>query len=217
MADLPLHNLQTHWAAIFIQECYDAGLRHAVISPGSRSTPLTIACATHPGITTHVVVDERSAGFFAVGLSRGEGVPAALVCTSGTAVANYFPAVVEARMSETPLLVLTADRPPMHRDVGASQAIDQHHIFGRYPRFFLILVSPIQMNLISNTWHFWHDRHGYRRQANRVVRFTLIFRSENHWNPMVLLSGPCQTGTAPKAEIRHRYPFKNPMWFPGRW
>jgi 2-succinyl-5-enolpyruvyl-6-hydroxy-3-cyclohexene-1-carboxylate synthase len=106
-----------------------------VISPGSRSTPLTLAFAAHPFITSHVVVDERSAGFIALGIGMKSSSPAALVCTSGTAVANYLPAVVEAHMSGIPMLVLSADRPPSMRNIGANQAIRQAGIFGNYAGF----------------------------------------------------------------------------------
>ena len=91
--------------------------------------------AAHPHIQTHVVLDERSAGFMALGIGKASGRPAALICTSGTAVANYYPAVVEARMSGVPLLVLSADRPPALRQVGANQAIRQQGIFGSYTVF----------------------------------------------------------------------------------
>jgi len=128
-------NLATAWSAFFANELYRCGLRHAVISPGSRSTPLTLAMAAHPHIQTHVVLDERLAGFMALGIGKASGRPAALICTSGTAVANYYPAVVEARMSGVPLLVLSADRPPALRQVGANQAIRQQGIFGSYTVF----------------------------------------------------------------------------------
>ena len=108
----------------------DLGLRHAVISPGSRSTPLALAFAAEHRITCHVVHDERSAAFFGLGIAKQSGVPAALICTSGTAAANYVPAVVEAGLARVPLLVLTADRPPELRDNGAPQTIDQIGIYG---------------------------------------------------------------------------------------
>lgn len=108
----------------------DLGLRHAVISPGSRSTPIAMAFASDPRITSHVVLDERSAGFFALGIAKQSGVPAALICTSGTATANYLPSVVEANHARVPLLVLTADRPPELRGVAAPQTIDQIDLYG---------------------------------------------------------------------------------------
>ena len=118
------------------------GLRQAVISPGSRSAPLTIALARHPGIETVPVLDERSAAFFALGLARRSGQPVLLVCTSGTAGANYYPAIIEAAESGVPLLVITADRPPEMRACASGQTIDQQKIFGRYPNFYHELAVP---------------------------------------------------------------------------
>lgn len=114
----------------------DLGLRHAVISPGSRSTPLATAFSAEHRITCHVIHDERSAGFFALGIAKQSEIPAALICTSGTAAANYLPAVVEANQARVPLILLTADRPPELRGVGAPQTIDQIGIFGRNVRLF---------------------------------------------------------------------------------
>jgi 2-succinyl-5-enolpyruvyl-6-hydroxy-3-cyclohexene-1-carboxylate synthase len=114
----------------------DLGLRHVVISPGSRSTPLALAFVSEPRITSHVLLDERSAGFFALGIAKQSGIPAALVCTSGTATTNYFPAVVEASHARVPLLVLTADRPPELRGTAAPQTIDQIDLYGSAVRMF---------------------------------------------------------------------------------
>ncbi|MGM0588782.1 MAG: 2-succinyl-5-enolpyruvyl-6-hydroxy-3-cyclohexene-1-carboxylic-acid synthase [Bacteroidota bacterium] len=128
-------NIATWWAAQAIDELGRLGIQHLVISPGSRSTPLTMAASAHPDLESHVILDERSAAFTALGMGRATGIPAVLICTSGTAVANYLPAVVEARQSGIPLLLMTADRPPHLRQVGASQAIDQLKIYGDYPVF----------------------------------------------------------------------------------
>jgi 2-succinyl-5-enolpyruvyl-6-hydroxy-3-cyclohexene-1-carboxylate synthase len=106
-----------------------AGVDRVVISPGSRSTPLTLACERHPRMRTWVQVDERSAAFFALGLAKADGYPVALICTSGSAPANWYPAVVEANYGMTPLILLTADRPPELRECGANQAIDQIKFF----------------------------------------------------------------------------------------
>ena len=124
------------WARALIDELARAGVREVVISPGSRSTPLVLAAATDPRLRLLVQVDERSAGFLALGVGKGTGRPGAVITTSGTAVANLLPAVVEAAQSEIPLLLLTADRPPHLRGADANQAIDQVHLFGRYVRMF---------------------------------------------------------------------------------
>ena len=126
----------------FVDELVLSGLRHAVISPGSRSTPLALAMAAHPNLKNWLLVDERSAGFFALGLGKALGEPAALLCTSGTAAANYFPAVAEAKLARVPLVVLTADRPHELRDVGAPQAMDQIGMFGTHVKWFMEMALP---------------------------------------------------------------------------
>ena len=118
-------NINLAWTMLAVEECFRLGVRHAVICPGSRSAPLAIAFGRHGGIQTHVAHDERAGAFMALGVAKSSGVPAVIVMTSGTAVANALPAVVEARMSRTPLLVFSADRPPELRDCGANQAISQ--------------------------------------------------------------------------------------------
>jgi 2-succinyl-5-enolpyruvyl-6-hydroxy-3-cyclohexene-1-carboxylate synthase len=120
-----------------VDELARCGLRHAVTSPGSRSTPLVLSLARDPRIDATSHVDERSAAFFALGLAKASGVPPALACTSGTAVANYAPAVIEAHEARVPLLVLTADRPPELRDLGAGQTIDQVKLYGTAAKWFL--------------------------------------------------------------------------------
>ncbi|GAB5408412.1 MAG: 2-succinyl-5-enolpyruvyl-6-hydroxy-3-cyclohexene-1-carboxylic-acid synthase [Balneolaceae bacterium] len=135
-------NLNFYWATIFVRSLFEQGVRHVVISPGSRSTPLTLAFSVHPGFEKHVIIDERSAGFTALGIGKGSGIPACLVCTSGTAVANYLPAIVEATHSGVPLIIASADRPPHQRGIGASQTIDQVKIFGDYTVFFHEIGEP---------------------------------------------------------------------------
>lgn len=115
---------------LFVSNLANAGLDSVIISPGSRSTPLTLAFEAHPGIETFLHIDERGAGFYALGMALASDKPVALVCTSGTAVSNYLPAIVEAQMSQVPLLILTGDRPHELRHSGANQTIDQVKIFG---------------------------------------------------------------------------------------
>lgn len=124
------------------QALYNYGVRHAVISPGSRSTPLTLAFAHHDGFQKTVVLDERSAAFIALGIGKESGTPAVLICTSGTAAANYFPAIVEAKQSGVPLIVLTADRPPNMRGIGSSQTIDQIKLYGDHAVYFHEMGEP---------------------------------------------------------------------------
>jgi len=112
-----------------------AGVAHAVVSPGSRSTPLAITARSTPGLRTWVELDERAAAFFALGLAKASGRPALLVCTSGTAAANYLPAVIEAHYARVPMILATSDRPAERRDWGAGQTIEQVGLYGRYARW----------------------------------------------------------------------------------
>lgn len=118
------------FAATLVDEWARSGVRHAVVSPGSRSTPLVTALAADPRVQVHVRLDERSAGFFAIGVARVTGEPCLVVTTSGTAAAEVHAAVVEAHQAGVPLVVCTADRPPELRDVGAPQTVDQRALYG---------------------------------------------------------------------------------------
>jgi 2-succinyl-5-enolpyruvyl-6-hydroxy-3-cyclohexene-1-carboxylate synthase len=121
----------------FVEELYRCGMRHAVTSPGSRNAPLALTLAAQEGIEAVSVLDERSAGFVALGMAKASGRPVAVTCTSGTAAANLHPAVVEAWEARLPLIVLTADRPPELREVGAGQAIDQIKLYGSAAKWFV--------------------------------------------------------------------------------
>ena len=129
------------WARVLIGSLRDAGVRDVVVSPGSRSTPYT-AAALELGMRCTPIVDERSAGFFALGQAKVSGAPSLLICTSGTAGAHYYPAVIEASHSRTPMIVLTADRPSELQHCGAPQTIDQVKLYGDRVRHFAALGAP---------------------------------------------------------------------------
>jgi 2-succinyl-5-enolpyruvyl-6-hydroxy-3-cyclohexene-1-carboxylate synthase len=129
-------NRNTALASAMVEELARCGVRHATLAPGSRSTPLALALWRQPAIEVTVIVDERSAGFFALGAAQASGRPTAVLCTSGTAAANLHPAVCEADEAGVPLIVLTADRPPELRGIGAGQTIDQLKLYGSAVRWF---------------------------------------------------------------------------------
>lgn len=135
-------NANHAFAQALFEELALAGVAHVCICPGSRSTPLAVAALRQAGLRCWSHVDERAAGFFGLGLAKATRAPVALVCTSGTAAANFHPAVVEAHHGRVPLLVLTADRPPELRDWGAGQAIDQHGLYGSALRWFVEVAVP---------------------------------------------------------------------------
>lgn len=135
-------NLLSEWSRLLVESLADAGLHDVVISPGSRSTPLAFAFLNCPRVRCHSVIDERAAAFFALGHGKATGTPSSLVCTSGSAAANYFPAIVEASLSRTPLIVISADRPFELMDTSAPQTIDQTKMYGSYVRRFVDLGMP---------------------------------------------------------------------------
>ncbi|HWA86272.1 MAG TPA: 2-succinyl-5-enolpyruvyl-6-hydroxy-3-cyclohexene-1-carboxylic-acid synthase [Opitutus sp.] len=140
--EFDFRNANTLWGSVLVGTLARCGVRCAVVSPGSRSTPITMALARCAGLEAVPVLDERSAAFFALGQAKRTGRPVVLVCTSGTAGANYLPAVIEAQESGVPLLVITADRPPEMRACASGQTIDQQKLYGSHVNFFHELAVP---------------------------------------------------------------------------
>jgi len=136
MSDALAAQALTDWSHVFARTLVDAGIRKLFASPGSRSTPFLIACLREPLLEVHHVLDERSAAFVALGAARVTGEPMAVLATSGTAPAHWYPAIIEASLANVPLVFLSADRPTEQGFCGAAQTIDQTHLFGRHVRFF---------------------------------------------------------------------------------
>src|SRR5690625_2087006 len=155
----------TRYVANFVDELAHSGVKHVVISPGSRSTPLAMLFREHEQINDWVIIDERSAAFFALGIAKYTNRPVALVCTSDRATANYFPAIAEAKYGRVPLLVLTADRPHELRDVGAPQTMDQLAMYGDYVKEFVEMAPPEA----TDTYLKYA-----RSRAARIVRVALM-------------------------------------------
>jgi 2-succinyl-5-enolpyruvyl-6-hydroxy-3-cyclohexene-1-carboxylate synthase len=172
---------QATFSATLVDEWVARGVRHGVVAPGSRNTPIALALAECGGVAVHVVHDERAAAFVALGLGLG-GTPAVLVSTSGTAAVNFHPAVVEADLSDVPMIVVTADRPPELRDVGAPQTIDQTHLYGRSVRWYH---DPgVADPALASTWRSL-ARRAIEAAATGPVHVNLPFR-----DPLVGRSGP---------------------------
>lgn len=147
---LDFRNTNTLWASIITETLKRLGLTTAIICPGSRSTPLTITFAQEKQIKTIPILDERSAAFFALGIAKKTNLPVALICTSGTAGANFYPAIIEAKESRISLLIFTADRPPELRDCHSGQTIDQVKMYGNYPNWQTELATPsLEINLLN--------------------------------------------------------------------
>ncbi|HHY72587.1 MAG TPA: 2-succinyl-5-enolpyruvyl-6-hydroxy-3-cyclohexene-1-carboxylic-acid synthase [Bacillus bacterium] len=171
----------TVYVAAFLDELVRSNVKHIVVSPGSRSTPIAMLAADHPNLKVWLNVDERSAAFFALGIAKARREPVAIVCTSGTAVANYMPAVVEAKEAQVPLIVLTADRPHELRDIGAPQAIDQLDFFGKQVKWFVEMALPEE-----------------RREMLRYVR-TVAARAVS------------TSLTGPSGPVHLNFPFREPL------
>jgi 2-succinyl-5-enolpyruvyl-6-hydroxy-3-cyclohexene-1-carboxylate synthase len=143
-------SLECAWA--LVDELVRGGMAHACVSPGSRSTPLVLALARHPAVTVHVHLDERSSAFVALGIAKATGEPVAVASTSGTAAAEFFPAVVEASQARVPLILVTADRPPRLRGTGANQTIDQVELYGSSVRAYLEPPVPSLEADVAGAW-----------------------------------------------------------------
>ncbi|MEO8232008.1 MAG: 2-succinyl-5-enolpyruvyl-6-hydroxy-3-cyclohexene-1-carboxylic-acid synthase, partial [Ignavibacteriota bacterium] len=129
-------NRNYFWTNIFFDQLAECGVKYACISPGSRSTPLTYALSQNKKIKSYVIVDERSSGFFALGIAKKTNSPVIVVTTSGTAAAELYPAIIEAYQNRVPLIICTADRPAYLRNTGANQTINQDHLYNNHVRFF---------------------------------------------------------------------------------
>ncbi len=145
-------DVQVTFCATLVDQWIAMGMRHAVVSPGSRSTPMALALAARDDLQLHVAHDERTASFMALGIGLASGTPAALLCTSGTAAAHFHAAAIEADLSGVPMLVLTADRPPELQGIGAPQTIDQVELYGDVVRLFVQVDVPD-----ADSAHVWRD------------------------------------------------------------
>ncbi len=197
---LDFRNVNTLWASILAETLGRLGLKTAVVCPGSRSAPLAIAFAQHPSLEAIPILDERSAAFFALGIARRTGLPVTLICTSGTAAANFYPAIIEAHESRVPLLVLTADRPPELRHCHAGQAINQVNLYGGYPNWqaelALPTAEPRMLAYLRQT-----IMHGWERSqfpAPGPVHLNIPFRE-----PLVPISDPAVERIAQSFDEAH--------------
>lgn len=179
--------VQTIWCDLLIASLADAGVATVVVSPGSRSTPLVAALANEARLDVVTIIDERAAAFFALGVGRATGRPAALVCTSGTAAAHYFPALIEASHAGVPLIAITADRPPELQACGASQTIDQLDLYGEFVRGSFDLGAPVGQPLAL-------------RAVRRTVVQAITLASGPHAGP-VHLEVPLRKPLEPAAPV----------------
>lgn len=192
----------------FFDELVKWGVENVVISPGSRSTPLSmtayeLSCRAPQRMSTYVDIDERGAAFLALGMAKASGRPAALVCSSGTAIANYYPAILEAESSRVPLIVLTADRPPQLQGLGAPQTCDQSHAYGTHVRAYRGMPLPA-------------DDEGslrFARQAAREACIAALGSCELPQNPSSAATHVSQrlAGTCFGGPVHLNFPFDEPL------
>lgn len=188
------------FAATFVDELAAQGVEYACVSPGSRSAPIAMALQHHPKIGVLMHIDERSGSFFGVGLAKATGRPVVLLSTSGTAAAEFHPAVVEASYSRTPLIVITADRPPEVQGAGANQSIDQQRLYGSAVRWFVDPGAPVEVPNAARLWRRLAAR-AYAEAADGPVHLNLPFRE-----PLVPQPGhvPAPLGVAGQSISRGR-------------
>lgn len=170
-------NLNFFRSQLIVKTLKQLGLEHVCLSPGSRNTPITFAFAKEPGLNKHVIVDERASAFFALGLAKSTGKPVAIVCTSGTAVAELYPAIIEAYNSRIPLIALTADRPPYLKNSGSNQTINQKQIFAANCDHYYDFGLPVNsesdfFDTINATQSIWEN---CRRPFSGPVQLNLPF------------------------------------------
>ena len=146
------------FAAALADGLVAGGVRDVCLCPGSRSTPVAVAVQRHPALRTWIHLDERSCAYFALGLAQARHAPVALLCTSGTAALNFAPAVAEAATAGLPLVVLTADRPPELRGVGANQTVDQLRLYGGHAKAFAELPLPVPGDAADGAARHWGRR-----------------------------------------------------------
>jgi 2-succinyl-5-enolpyruvyl-6-hydroxy-3-cyclohexene-1-carboxylate synthase len=188
------------FAATFVDELAAQGVEYACVSPGSRSAPIAMALQHHPKVSVLMHIDERSGSFFGVGLAKATGRPVVLLSTSGTAAAEFHAAVVEASYSRTPLIVITADRPPELQGAGANQSIDQQRLYGSAVRWFVDPGAPVELPNAARLWRRLAAR-AYAEAADGPVHLNLPFRE-----PLVPQPGqvPAPAGLAGQSISRGR-------------
>jgi 2-succinyl-5-enolpyruvyl-6-hydroxy-3-cyclohexene-1-carboxylate synthase len=197
-------DVQITFCATLVDQWIAMGMRHAVVAPGSRSTPMALAIAARDEVEVHVVHDERSAAFMALGIGLSSGVPAVLLCTSGTAATHFHAAVVEADLSGVPMVVLTADRPPELQGIGAPQTIDQVELYGDTVRLFVNAEVPTEAMA-----HWWRDLATDSWLAATGVDAGPVHLNLPFREPLVGTVG----SLPPPVDIDGEDPFSDSVWF----
>jgi 2-succinyl-5-enolpyruvyl-6-hydroxy-3-cyclohexene-1-carboxylate synthase len=199
-------NLLTEWCSLLFASFADAGITDVVISPGSRSTPLVAAIVRERRLRATTIIDERAASFFALGHARATGRPAPLVCTSGSAAAHYFPAVIEAGASGVPLVMVTADRPIELQQCGAPQTIDQTKLFGEHVRGFFDVGMPEASTRALAALRRVAFQAITRARYPRAGAVHVNVRARKPLEPALAGSGPTAELVAAASRVRARTP-----------